>query len=141
MRYIIFALSCHWLEIVRGIFCNNPLGPHADVMFTARLSQPKLWLLFFPESQHIKVSNPCRSVNILLTPNLCFDSTSPCVVKKHHSLLCVCKAWFLSIRQAYLDFNHKGKSLWLPKSKNAISYFSIMHTSWYAQNLLWSILL
>lgn len=110
-------------------------------MFTARLSQPKLWLLFFHESQHIKVSNPCRSVNILLTPNLCFDSTSPCVVKKHHSLLCVCKAWFLSIRQAYLDFNHKGKSLWLPKSKNAISYFSIMHTSWYAQNLLWSILL
>lgn len=74
--------------------------------------------------QHIKVSDPCRSVNSLLTPNLCFDSTSPSVVKKHHSLLRGCKAQFLSIRQAYLKFNHKGK---VSDCQNQISsYFSIM---------------
>lgn len=81
----------------------------------------------YSSSQHIKVSDPCRSVNTLLTPNLCFDSTSPSVVKKHHSLLRGCKAQFLSIRQASLKFNHKGK---VSDCQNQISsYFSIMHTS------------
>lgn len=79
----------------------------------------------YSSSQHIKVSDPCRSVNTLLTPNLCFDSTSPSVVKKHHSLLRGCKAQFLSIRQASLKFNHKGK---VSDCQNQISsYFSIMH--------------
>lgn len=90
----------------------------------ARLSQPWLWLLFFPTYQGLRPLQICK---YSFDSNLCFDSTSPSVVKKHHSLLRGCKAQFLSIRQAYLKFNHKGK---VSDCQNQISsYFSIMHTS------------